>query len=125
MGTSISHPTRKTLLAKHLFFVVLALISGVFIIIEFLYPLTESQIALIDITDDVIALIFLADFCLRLFFAKRKKNFMRTYWWELLACIPLTTPITQALRLVRLLSIVRIMRLVAHEEGVREARPIR
>ena len=80
----------------------LALISAVILVIELTQNLTAEHILLLDRTDLSIALIFLFEFAVRFALARKKLLFFKAYWWELLASIPVTTPATQALRLLRL-----------------------
>ena len=84
----------------------LALTSGYLLYLEFTQLLVASEIALFEKIDLTIALVFLGEFFTKLYFAKKKKKFLQLRWWELLAAIPITTPLTQSLRLVRLLRLV-------------------
>jgi voltage-gated potassium channel len=97
----------------------LALISGYLLVIEYTTHPAAEQILIFNNIDLAIALIFLAEFCVKLFFAPRKRIFLKSHWWELLASIPVTAPLTQGLRLLRLLRLFRLIRLAegAHELG--------
>lgn len=88
--------------------IVLALISGYLLFLEFTTNLTQRQIQLFDTIDLVIALVFLCEFAARIFMAKKRLVFFKFHWWELLAAIPITTPLTQALRLLRLLRLLHL-----------------
>ena len=94
--------------------IVLALVSGYFLVLEEITILTPEQLMFIDQADIFIALIFLMEFFLTLYFAKHRGLFFKSRWWELLAAIPISTTVTQALRLLRLLRIVRLFRIGAH-----------
>lgn len=98
---------------------ILALISGYLLMLEFTTNLTEVQI-LFDRIDIFIALIFLSEFIIKFFIAKSKLQFLKSNWWYLLASIPVSTPVVQASRLLRLLSLVRVIRLIRLVVGVRE-----
>ncbi len=95
----------------------LALVSAGLLAFEYSVPLSPSEIALIDRIDIAIALVFLSEFLIRFFTAPHKGNFFKMYWWELLACIPITSQTTQALRVLRLLRLIRLLRL---SKGFRE-----
>ncbi len=90
----------------------LALTSGYLLVRELADNLTPNQVFVFNIIDLVIALIFLADFGVRLFIAKSRWTFFKYHWWVLLAAIPVTTPFTQSLRLVRLLRLLHLFQAV-------------
>lgn len=90
----------------------LALLSGYLLVLEFTMSLTEYQIQLFDTIDLGIALVFLAEFAARWYIAKKRGKFFTSHWWELLAAIPVTTPLTQALRLLRLLRLLHLAQAV-------------
>lgn len=91
--------------------VFLALVSAGLLVLEYTTPLTLAQMRLIDTIDISIACIFLGEFVINFFRAPDKKTYFKKHWWELLASIPVTTPGTQALRLLRFLRLVRLLRL--------------
>lgn len=91
----------------------LALVSGYLLFLEFTTDLTESQIRLFDMIDLAIALAFLSEFAVRLYAARKRFKFFKLHSWELLAAIPITTPLTQALRLLRLLRLLHLAQSVA------------
>ena len=97
--------------------IALALCSAFILVIESSTELPPSYIVALDGIDVAIAIVFLAEFCIKFALAPRKSSFLRTHWWELLAAIPITTPATQALRLLRLFRLIRLFRL---NEGFRE-----
>jgi voltage-gated potassium channel len=86
----------------------LALVSGYLLFLEFTTNLTDSQLQFFDTIDLVIALTFLCEFAVRFYIAKKRRKFFKLHWWELLAAIPITTPLTQALRLLRLLRLLHL-----------------
>lgn len=96
----------------------LALVSAYILIIESGETLALGQALLLDKIDLAIALIFLTEFFVKLFFAQSKSKFLKSNWWYLLASIPITTPATQLLRLLRLL---RLSRLIRISVGARES----
>lgn len=92
----------------------LALGSGALLIFEETRTVTPEQLELIEIIDISIAFVFLAEFFGDLYVAKDRKHFFKTHWWELLACIPITNPETQTLRLLRLVKVLKVLKVGAH-----------
>lgn len=89
----------------------LALLDGVILLVElFVQVPPELREALVSL-DRFIAFIFCVEFFLRFNFSKDRVHFMKKYWWELLAAIPLSYEFVQVFRLLRLL---RLARLVLH-----------
>jgi voltage-gated potassium channel len=104
------------------FMIVLALFSGALLLVVLFAPVTSLQLARIEQIDITISFIFLTEFIIRFVTARSKRDFLRKSWWELLAAIPVSNEITEALRLLRLL---RIGRLLLHIEFIREKRTSR
>ncbi len=96
---------------------ILALVSGYLLVLEYTTSLTPVQLQWLNIMDVTIASIFLLEFAVKFFLAKSKSAFFKANWWYLLASIPVTTSATQALRLLRLLRLFRLLRL---SSGVKE-----
>src|SRR3989344_682842 len=90
----------------------LALISGYLLVRELADDLTPYQVYLFNIIDLVIAVIFLAEFGVKLYFAKSRMTYLKYHSWVLLAAIPITTPLTQSLRLVRALRLLHLIQAV-------------
>ena len=99
------------------FMLLLALLSGVLLLIVLFGDVSPALLSRIDNIDITIAVIFLFEFFVRLICANNKLSFIKTSWWELLAAIPVTNDLTQALRLLRLL---RIGRLLLHLKLIKE-----
>lgn len=89
--------------------VTLALISALLLFLEFTTTLSEEQTQVFDLVDLCIAMVFLGEFAFKFLMAKKRKKFFKARWWELLAAIPITTPLTQALRLLRLFRFLRLL----------------
>ena len=89
----------------------LSFVSAIILIVELFFApspaLREALIAL----DLFIAFIFTLEFVIRFTISKSRPLFMKTYWWELLAAIPLSSEFIQAFRLLRL---ARFVRLILH-----------
>ena len=83
----------------------LALVSAVLLLVESLWSLPLEYLIALERADLIIALIFLIEFTVRLRISENKILFLKRFWWELFAAIPLSTETTQALRLLRLLRI--------------------
>lgn len=98
--------------------VLLALLSIFLLFSEVIFHLTQNQTKAIQYIDLVVSLVFLGEFLYFLGNSPNKKNFLKNYWWELLAAIPITNHTTQALRSIKLvravplLEIFRIIRLL-------------
>ncbi|MBI2215012.1 MAG: two pore domain potassium channel family protein [Acidobacteria bacterium] len=92
--------------------VLLALVSVALLVFEVASDATAEEQRVIEKIDLCIAVIFLGEFAWRLARADDRRQFFKRYWWELLASIPLTSEMTQALRGIRVLRIVRLLRLL-------------
>ncbi len=103
---------RETL-ASELIFLLLAIISIGLLFFEFTTSRIEDPSSIISRIDLLIALVFFTDFVLGLISAESKRKYFRSEWYMLLASIPLTNSITQALRSVRLIRLVRIVRIIS------------
>lgn len=87
-------------------------ISSVLLLVYEISPFAEPDVVhwLQDV-DIFIALIFLADFCLGLLFTlETRKSYFAQNWINLIASIPLTSHIVQALRILRLIRAYRVFR---------------
>jgi voltage-gated potassium channel len=91
--------------------ILLAIFSVFLLILETNTNPGASQVRIYDILDIFIALIFLAEWVYRYLVAPNRKQFVKNYWWELLASIPITNSVTQVLRALRVLRVLRIVRL--------------
>lgn len=105
-------PTEQISLKKELFIVVLALASVGLLIFEFAADLSPEDLRFIATVDIFIAIIFLIEWIARFLKADDKRLFVRKWWWELLAAIPITNEMAQALRGLRLLRLFRLLRLL-------------
>lgn len=74
--------------------------------------MSAEQRLWIERIDLAIALIFLSEFCVRLYRSPSRGAFLRRSGWEILAAIPITTEATRALRSIRLVRVVRLIRLL-------------
>ena len=101
-----------TTIVDDVLMIALALVSVFLLCFEVLADQTPSQMQALEAADIAISMIFLAEFCIRLAKAPRKKLFLRRHWWELLAAIPITSETTQLLRGLNLLRLVRLIRLL-------------
>lgn len=93
--------------------IVLALISFCFLVYEWL-PGAKNEIISIGSTLDLtVAYIFVIDFCFGLFFNtefKSWKDYLKKNWPDLISSAPITSEVTQALRLLRIWRAVRVLR---------------
>lgn len=97
---------------NELVIVFLAALSSALLIFEIVSDVTAAQRLWIERIDLAIAVIFLLEFSVRLARSEGKIAFLRHSGWELLASIPITTEVTQALRGLRLLRLMRLVRLL-------------
>lgn len=100
-------------LYQEIFMFCLALMSIGMIIFEITHHIHIENIPLLHSIDIAIALIFLADFLIGLLKSENKQHFFRSRWWELFACIPVTSHATQLLRGLGMLRIFRIIRVIS------------
>lgn len=91
---------------------VFALLSVAILVLESAVETTPERYAALQAADLVIAIFFLTEWSVRFVAAEQKGRFFRKYWWELLASIPFTTDVTQALRGLRLARVVRVFQLL-------------
>ena len=95
---------------------VLVLVSVVLTLVEFTssvsYDDARAQVALsrIQLTNDIITLIFGIELSLRFLAAPSKKRFFREYWLDLIAVLPLFR-VFRAARIIRLFRLARLLRL--------------
>ncbi len=104
--------SHRAAIRNEVFIVLLALASCALLIFELVSDLSHEQMSWVERIDLGIAVVFLGEFLLRLAKAGDRRIFLRRYWWELLAAIPITNHAAQALRGLRLLRAVRIIRLL-------------
>jgi voltage-gated potassium channel len=98
--------------------IALAFVSVALLVYENTTVLPLVQMRLFDGIDTTIALIFLAEFFIKLLLSKHKALFFKHNWWLLLASIPVSTPWTQGLRALRLLTIFRLGRVFTGAEAI-------
>lgn len=89
---------------------ILAILSIGLLVYELAGTPSPETLSLIRTIDIGIALVFLAEFILRLFGAKNRKEFMSDNWWQLFASIPVTASGTQILRGLMLIRLFRLVR---------------
>jgi voltage-gated potassium channel len=79
------------------------------LLIDTFFKLSPEVSRVLNITDNLICIIFLLDFFVRLFQAENKLKFMRWGWIDLISSIPYIN-IARAGRAVRLIRLFRILR---------------
>lgn len=99
---------------KESLLLLMALSSVILVLIEELVSLETSTVKIIDIYDAAVAVVFMIDFILLLRRSQQKQYFIRHNWYLLLACIPIATTWAEALRSVRVLRFVRLIRAGEH-----------
>ena len=81
-------------------------------------PFPPEVQRILNVTDFMICLIFLTDFCILLYLHKNRKRYMLTWGWlDLLSSIPLVDPLRWG-RLARLIRLIRLFRGVRGSTGL-------
>lgn len=110
----VKRKNRKWYFYKEVFLAALALISVCSLVYEFLADPSEHLRVRINDFDFAIAIVFLTDFFTGLIRSRRKRHFLAHNWYFLLASIPLTYGWAEALRGLRVLGLVRLIRATEH-----------
>lgn len=92
--------------------VLLSLVSVGLLVLEVAGDTSPAQGRLLERIDFGIALVFLAEFVVSFLRAPDRRAFLRKRWWEILACIPLSSEFARAARGVMLLRLLRVIRLL-------------
>lgn len=92
--------------------VVLSLVSVALLVVEVVGDTTAAQSRLLERIDIGIALIFLAEFLFSIARAVDRRAVLRKRWWEIFACIPISSDMARVARGLQLLRIIRVMRLL-------------
>lgn len=104
-----------------LFILLLSLVSVlnlVIVWIDYLYPISELTLGVIQIINAIITIFFLYDFAYRLFTARSKSEyFFKSWGWtDLLACVPQL----RIFRIFRVLRAIRLLRLFGVRNMINE-----
>lgn len=102
---------QRFLLIKEVIMMLLLGLSFLFLALEHLEKLSDSQLAMVDIYEIMLAFIFLAEFVFELRFAKDKARYWRTHWFYLLASIPVPTTMFEVLKGIRALRLLRLLKI--------------
>jgi Ion transport protein len=93
--------------------ITMAIVSFCFLVYEWL-PGADSKIVGIGASIDLtVAYIFIIDFCFGLFFNtefKGRKDYLKKNWPDLISSAPITSEVTQVLRLLRIWRALRVLR---------------
>lgn len=98
---------------------VLIIVSVVLLCVEVALPPTDPRHDLLAYTGNGITAIFVVELWLRYLASKRKNRFLRDYWIDILAVLPLFRAL-RFLRLLRLLRLFRAVNLVARQTTLLE-----
>ncbi|MCM2316357.1 MAG: potassium channel family protein [Thermoanaerobaculia bacterium] len=110
-ATAPANPEARTIWVDVLV-ALFALLSIAILVLESVVEMTDARHDVLVAADIGIALFFLCEWSVRFFLAENKWRFVRRYWWELLASIPLSTDVTQVLRSLRTVRILRVVKLL-------------
>lgn len=102
----------RAAIRNEIIIVLLALTSCSLLVFELISDVSPQQMAWVQRVDLAIAVVFLGEFLIRLSKAPDRKSFLRRFWWELLAAVPITSHTARALRGLPLLRAVRVIRLL-------------
>ena len=82
------------------------------LLVDSVTVLPKETTKLLNYIDDAVCLFFFADFCIRLYKAEDKKQFMKWGWIDLISSIPMVDFLRagRLLRLIRLLRVIRAFR---------------
>ncbi|MCW3072679.1 MAG: ion transporter [Bacteroidetes bacterium] len=95
---------------------ILVLILSIYVLgallVDSVFKLPPEVSKVLNLTDNLICIVFFIDFCVRLFQAENKLKFMRWGWIDLISSIPTVDFLRagRALRLIRLLRVIRAFR---------------
>jgi hypothetical protein len=92
----------------------LAFLSIGLVLFEFFADPSTQTLRTLNHIDIVIACIFLADFCLSLALTGDRQKYLRHNWYFIFAAIPLSDSIAEALRGIRALRLIRLIRAGEH-----------
>lgn len=93
---------------------VLVVVSLTMLLVDFFAHPNPTQLRFIRGIDLTIASVLMAEFFGRLVLSSQKKVYLRHNWWYLFAAIPLASPIAEAMRSLRLIGFVRLMKISGH-----------
>lgn len=103
---------RRSVIWNDVVILVFAFISIILLALELRGDLSAAQTRTLHAFDLAVAIIFLLEFISRLVKQKNKRRFLLFHWWELLAAIPITNTVTQALRGLRLISVFELVSVI-------------
>jgi len=98
---------------NHSLLIFLAVLSLSLLLFEVTSELSEDTLTSVRTIDLFIALVFGVDFLIRLSGTKRRKQFLKQNWWQIIAAIPITASGTQALRGLMLIRLFRVARIAS------------
>ena len=102
-------PRLKHTVAVDITLAILAFLSVALLTFEIVAEVKLINTFYVYAIDMLISLVFLSDWIIRLKKSSNKARFIRKYWWELLAAIPVYIEPTGVLRFVRLAVRLRIL----------------
>lgn len=82
--------------------------------VELIFELSPNQLQLVRIADVTIGMTLLIEFLVRLKFSADKKHYLEHNWIFLLAALPLYYVFADALRIIRLGPVIRMLVLADH-----------
>ncbi len=101
------------LLVKEIIMLSLVAVSFGLLALEHFEQLTHNQLLAVDVYEVVVALIFMAEFCFELYYAKNRKKYWRTHWFYLIAAIPVPTESFELLKGIRVLRLFKLLKVFA------------
>jgi hypothetical protein len=104
----------RYMVVKEVFILGLAVSSLVFLAVEEFADLSADQLSALYAYNVFVGCVFIAEFFTELRIASNKKSYWEHNWYYLLAAIPLPYAFAEALRGLRLLRVVKLLRFAAH-----------
>jgi hypothetical protein len=110
----LKHPDPK--IQRYLHFLVIVCVFGLLFLfaIEFSLELDPKQKMILQVLNMIILLVFLIELLYNLYYAKKKGEYLKTHWWEVIAILP----IIEVFRVAKLAELSRISTLLRFGEGV-------
>ena len=110
----MKHPDPKIQHYLQLLVIVCALGVIVLLAVEFLLELTPEQKLVIQLVNLVILLVFLIELLYNLYYADKKKDYLKTHWLDVIAVLP----VLEVFRLSKIAGLSRLGMISKAGEGV-------
>ncbi len=106
----LSKQIQTLLRIKEVIFLVLAICSILFLLVDLLEVQTPEQAKALYIFDVTVGMLFITEFIVEFYFTTEKRYYIKHNWVYLLAAIPLSNETTELLRVIRIIRVVKAFR---------------